>query len=96
MSHEPIDVRYVADLARIKLSDEECERFGKQLNDILGHVKKLSEIDVTGVAPSAHPFDLRGNMRLDEAIPSLAPEDFLRNAPDQAQGQLRTPKVVDA
>lgn len=96
MSHESIDVRYVANLARINLSEEECERFGKQLSHVIDHIAKLSELDVTGVAPSAHPFDIHGNTREDEPVASLLAADFLQNAPDQSQGQLRVPKVVDA
>lgn len=96
MSHESIDVSYVANLARIHLSAEECHKFGQQLGDIMGHIEKLSELDVTGIQPSAHPFDVHGNARLDEPVASLQPKDFLQNAPDQAQGQLRVPKVVDA
>ncbi len=96
MSHDSIDVSYVANLARINLTEDECQRFGKQLDGIMVHIEKLSELDVDGVPPSAHPYETMGNTRPDEAVDSLQADDFLQNAPDQSQGQLRVPKVVDA
>ena len=96
MAESHIDVRYVANLARINLSDEEVARFGGQLEDIMKHIEKLSEVNIEGIAPSAHANDLSNRVRADIPVPSLPPEGFLQNAPDQANNQLRVPKVVDA
>ncbi len=94
MSQSHIDVRYVANLARLELTDEEVAVFQPQLEAILGHVDALTKVDVSGVADSeAGPLRL-GRMRDDVPHESLPAEAMLRNAPDQAQGQIRVPKVV--
>jgi aspartyl-tRNA(Asn)/glutamyl-tRNA(Gln) amidotransferase subunit C len=94
MSHSHIDVRYVANLARLELSDDEVATFQPQLDAILGFVDSLSKLDVSGIDPTAHPAPIFGRMRLDEPHESLDPAAVLQNAPDQAQGQIRVPKVV--
>ncbi|MDC0302659.1 Asp-tRNA(Asn)/Glu-tRNA(Gln) amidotransferase subunit GatC [bacterium] len=96
MADSHIDVRYVANLARIKLSEEEVTRYSSQLEDIMGYIEKLGEVDVEGIEPSAHPIEMSNRVRKDEPVPSLPAEGFLQNTPDQANGQLRVPKVVDA
>lgn len=96
MAESHIDVRYVANLARINLSDEEITRFDAQLEDIMTHIEKLGEVDVEGIEPSAHANDLANKVRKDVPVPSIPSEGFLQNTPDQAKNQLRVPKVVDA
>ncbi|MEN8680804.1 MAG: Asp-tRNA(Asn)/Glu-tRNA(Gln) amidotransferase subunit GatC [Akkermansiaceae bacterium] len=96
MAEPHIDVRYVANLARINLSDEEVARYSSQLEDIVGYIEKLGEVDVEGVEPSAHPIEMSNRVRKDEPVSSLPAEGFLQNTPDQSNGQLRVPKVVDA
>ncbi len=94
MSHSHIDVRYVANLARLELSDEEVAMFQPQLEAILQHVESLSALDVSGIDPTAHPAPVFDRMRADIPHQSLPPAAVLQNAPDQAQGQIRVPKVV--
>ncbi len=94
MSHSHIDVRYVANLARLELSDEEVATFQPQLEAILGHVEALSKLDVSGIDPSAYANEVFGRMREDIPHESLSQAAMLQNAPDQAQGQIRVPKVV--
>ena len=94
MSHSHIDVRYVANLARLELSDEEVATFQPQLEAILHHVEALTKLDVTGIDPTAHPAPVFDRMRADVPHESLSPAAVLQNAPDQAQGQIRVPKVV--
>lgn len=94
MPHSHIDVRYVANLARLELTDAEVTTFQPQLEAILGHAEALSKLDVTGIEPTAHPAPVFGRMREDIPHESLTPAAVLQNAPDQAQGQIRVPKVV--
>jgi aspartyl-tRNA(Asn)/glutamyl-tRNA(Gln) amidotransferase subunit C len=94
MPHSKIDVRYVANLARLELTDEEVATFQPQLEAILRHAEALAQIDVTGIDPTAHPAPVFGRMRDDTPHDSLPPSAVLGNAPDQAQGQIRVPKVV--
>ena len=94
MSHSHIDVRYVANLARLELSDAEVAEFQPQLEAILGYVETLSKLDVSGIDATAHSTSVFGRMRDDAPHTSLTAEAVLQNAPDQAQGQIRVPKVV--
>ena len=96
MSEQPIDVRYVANLARMDLTEEEIARYTSQLEVIMSHIAKLNSLDVGGVEPTTYPAPVYGRTRPDEPLPGLERDDFLRNTPDQAKDQLRVPKVVDA
>lgn len=94
MSHSHIDVRYVANLARLELSDEEVALFQPQLEAILQHVDALTQLNVDGIEPTAHASPVFDRMRADVPHKSLPLAAVLQNAPDQAQGQIRVPKVV--
>jgi aspartyl-tRNA(Asn)/glutamyl-tRNA(Gln) amidotransferase subunit C len=93
MSHEHIDVRYVAKLARLDLTEAEASVFQGQLDSILHHVESLSALELPDDLVSDDSSRL-AMMRDDIPATSLAPELVLANAPDQAQGQIRVPKVV--
>ncbi len=90
-----IDIDYVARLARIELSDGERQTFSRQLGQILEHFKKLSEVDVSGVEPSAHAHAVYNVWREDSAAPAMSVEDALMNAPARRDNQIVVPKVVD-
>lgn len=94
MSHAHIDVRYVAGLARLELSEEEISLFQGQLDAILGHVSQLSQLDVSGIEPTAHPMVVAAPLRADVVRTSLPVERVARNFPEQSQLQVRVPKVV--
>ena len=94
MSPRHIDVRYVANLARLELSDEEVSVFQPQLEAILHYAESISKLDVTGIEPTAHAAPVFDRMRADIPHESLPLSAVLQNAPDQAQGQIRVPKVV--
>lgn len=93
MSQSHIDVRYVAKLARLDLTEAEVSVFQSQLDAILGHVESLSAIDLLADIAAMNLSKL-GPMRDDSPHTSLPPEAVLQNAPDQAQSQIRVPKVV--
>jgi len=94
MSQQHIDVRYVAELARLELSDAEIAEFQPQLEAIIEHVETLSQLDVEDIEPTAHAAPVFDRMRDDTPGISLAVEAVMRNAPDSAQDQIRVPKVV--
>ena len=96
MSSEHIDVRYVANLARIDLSEEECTTFQGQLEAVLGYIDKRKDVDVDGIEPMAHASPVFDRLREDVARDGLNQDDLSRNAPESALGQVRVPKVVDA
>jgi aspartyl-tRNA(Asn)/glutamyl-tRNA(Gln) amidotransferase subunit C len=95
MSGKHFDVEYVAELARIKLSLGEIKTFESQLGQVLEHVAKLNEVDVSQVEPMAHSFAIYNVFREDEIRPSLDREDALANAPHRAQGLFIVTKVVE-
>ena len=95
MAAVDFDVKYVANLARIHLTDDEQQKFGAQLNHILGYIEKLRELDVTNVEPTAHAIPLVNVTRPDEVRPSIPHEDAMRNAPSKANGLFLVPKIVE-
>ncbi|NKB23787.1 MAG: Asp-tRNA(Asn)/Glu-tRNA(Gln) amidotransferase subunit GatC [Kiritimatiellae bacterium] len=92
---EKIDVEYVAHLARIKLNEEERERFQAQLEEILGYVDQLKTLNVEGVDPMAHPFPIQNVFREDKTCPSLDHEVAMKNAPQKRNGHFMVPKIVE-
>ncbi len=90
-----IDIDYVANLARISLTDEEKERFSGQLGDVLEYIEKLNTVDVSGVEPTAHAFPLENVWREDTAEPGFSVETALQNAPASRRNMVVVPKVVE-
>jgi aspartyl-tRNA(Asn)/glutamyl-tRNA(Gln) amidotransferase subunit C len=95
MAATELKVKYVAHLARLSLSAEEEQKFGAQLNNVLGYIEKLRQLDVSNVEPTAHATPLSNITRADETKPSLPTEDALRNAPSKANGLFLVPKIVE-
>ena len=93
MSKEQIDVRYVAKLARLDLTEDEAETFQSQLESIISHVESLTAVELPDDLEDTSN-NLLAKMRNDEPHQSLLPEQMLQNAPDQSQAQIRVPKVV--
>lgn len=90
-----MDVRYVADLARLELTDDEARRYGDQLQAVLAYVAQLRELDVAGVEPTAHATRLVNVLRDDAPAASLPRERLLANAPATAGEQfIRVPAVI--
>ncbi|MBV8602990.1 MAG: Asp-tRNA(Asn)/Glu-tRNA(Gln) amidotransferase subunit GatC [Candidatus Eremiobacteraeota bacterium] len=89
-----LDVRYVAKLARLALTDEEARVYGAQLADILAHVGALNELDTSDVAATAQVIESRNVWREDELRPCLPHDEVLAEAP-QAQGPyFRVPRII--
>ena len=89
------EVEYVARLARLEITDRETEKFTAQLNDILGYIDKLNELDTTGVAPMSHAIAVTNSFREDKVVDSIGTEKALANAPDGRGEFFRVPKVID-
>lgn len=85
-------VRHVAKLARLGLSDEQISALGVELNDILLQVEKISALDLEGIEPTAHAVAVTNVARADEVRPCLSREDALRNAPEQQDGAFLIPR----
>jgi aspartyl-tRNA(Asn)/glutamyl-tRNA(Gln) amidotransferase subunit C len=88
-------VRKVAKLARLALTEAEIEEFTGQLGAILGYVEKMNELDTAGVEPLAHCLPISNVLRVDEVRPSLGTELTLSNAPDSDGPFFKVPKILE-
>ena len=94
MPSESIDITYVAKLARLALTDEEIEVFGKQLGDLLGHVNALSDLDIASVPATAQVVESRNVTRDDVLKPCLDRERVLSEAPQRQGAFFRVPRII--
>jgi aspartyl-tRNA(Asn)/glutamyl-tRNA(Gln) amidotransferase subunit C len=85
------EVRHVARLARLALSEEELEPMARELSAILEHVAKISELDLSDVPPTSHVVELTGALRADEPAPSLERALVLSQAPDASDDGFLVP-----
>ena len=88
-------VRKVAKLSRLDLSDAEVEEFTGQLSAILDYVEKMNELDTKNVEPLAHCLPVHNVFREDVVKESLEAEKVLANAPQQDGEFFRVPKILD-
>jgi aspartyl-tRNA(Asn)/glutamyl-tRNA(Gln) amidotransferase subunit C len=95
MSKPDLDVRHVARLARIALSEEEVTTFQGQLGRVLEHIEHLKELDVSDVEPTAHTYPIFNVTRQDTPGDGLSREAALRLAPRSANNLVIVPKVVE-
>ena len=92
------EVRYVADLANLRLADDEVARLSHDLGQILAHIEQLNEVDTAGVDPMAQVlYDADEIATLREDIPHtpLTVEQALANAPSSGAGYFKVPKVIE-
>jgi aspartyl-tRNA(Asn)/glutamyl-tRNA(Gln) amidotransferase subunit C len=88
-------VRKVARLARLELSDADLAVFAKQLTAILDYVDQLKELNTDGVEPMAHPLPIQNVFRADEPVASLPVDEALQNAPARLGDFFAVPAVLD-
>jgi aspartyl-tRNA(Asn)/glutamyl-tRNA(Gln) amidotransferase subunit C len=88
-------VEHVARLARLEVSEDEKAMFARQLSGILTYMDQLKELDTKGVEPTATVLPTDNVFRDDNVRPSLPQEKALANAPDQADGFFRVPKILE-
>lgn len=88
-------VKKVAKLSRLQLSDAEVEEFTGQLSAVLGYMEKLNELDTTNVEPLAHCLPITNVFREDEVKESLGTEKSLANAPQRDGNFFKVPKILD-
>ena len=86
-------VRHVANLARLGLTDEEVKRMGEQLGAILDSIEKIQELDLEDVAPTANPLNLTNVFRPDEPRSELTREEALAPAPEAIDGLFAVPRI---
>jgi aspartyl-tRNA(Asn)/glutamyl-tRNA(Gln) amidotransferase subunit C len=96
MPSDRIDVRHVAKLARLALTDAEVTQYGAQLAGLLTFVDALRELDTEHVAATAQVVESRNVVRADAVTPCLSRDDVLREAPQAQNGFFRVPKIIAA
>lgn len=90
------EIKHIALLSRLELSDAERERAQNELGQILGYFEALSGLDTQGVEPTMHALPIQNVLRRDEVRPGLSREQALQNAPESADGMFQVPRVVEA
>lgn len=94
MSVSKDDVRHLATLSQIDVSDEQAEALTTQLDNIVKYINMLDELDTDGVEPTFQVTGLQNVMRDDVIEEQLPREALLALAPDQEAGQVKVPKVL--
>ena len=88
------DVEKIAELARLKFSDEKLNNFTPQMNEILNYMEKLNELDTKNVEPLSHPVEQTNVFRNDEIKFSISTGEALKNAPVKDEHYFKVPKVI--
>lgn len=96
MALSEADVRHVALLARLALTDEQVAQLTVELDSILGHIDELQLLDLAGVEPTSHAIPMRNSTRADEVRPGLSRDLALLNAPEAENGAFVIPRIVSA
>ncbi|MBP1948212.1 Asp-tRNA(Asn)/Glu-tRNA(Gln) amidotransferase subunit GatC [Virgibacillus litoralis] len=88
-------VKHVAHLARLAVTEDEADLFTDQLSSIIDYAEQLNELDTDGVEPTTHVMDLKNVLRKDEPKEWISKEDALKNAPDKQNGYFRVPSILE-
>jgi len=88
-------VEYVAELAKLRLNDEEKELMAEDLSKVLGYMDVLNSLDTTDVEPITHVFGVENVFREDVVQPSFDRDEILKNALESAEGCFKVPQTVE-
>lgn len=88
-------VKHVAHLARLAITEEEAQRFTKQLDAIISFGEQLAEVNTDGVEPMSHVLAMKNVLRDDTPKESLPVEEVLKNAPERDGNQFKVPLVLE-
>ncbi len=89
------EVKHIAELSRIALTEDECAAMREHLGKILGYFETLDGVDISGVSPTAHILDSVNVLRDDVPRESMSNEALLKNAPQSEDGAYIVPRVVE-
>ena len=89
------EVKHVANLARLAITEEEAEKLTNDLDAIISFAEQLNELDTENVEPTSHVLDMKNIFREDVSKPGLPVEDVLKNAPDHENGQIKVPAIIE-
>jgi len=88
------EVKHIAQLAKLKFTDEELQDFTHSFNDILQYMEMLNRVDTVNVVPLSHPVEMTNVFRDDVLKQSVTTEEALKNAPDSDEEFFKVPKVI--
>ncbi|KZE64778.1 glutamyl-tRNA amidotransferase [Fictibacillus phosphorivorans] len=88
-------VKHVAHLARLAVTEEEAELLTEQLDKIIGFAEELNELDTDNVEPTTHVLELKNVLREDEVRNSVSVDEAMKNAPAQKDGQFKVPNILE-
>jgi aspartyl-tRNA(Asn)/glutamyl-tRNA(Gln) amidotransferase subunit C len=88
-------VKHVAHLARLAVTDEEAEMLTEQLDKIIGFAEELKELDTDNVEPTTHVLELKNVLREDKVRNSVSVDEAMKNAPAQKDGQFKVPNILE-
>ncbi len=88
------EVKHIAQLAHLKLNEEEVELLSKELSDILDYIDKLNELATDNITPTAYTIPMHNVLREDKVKPSMERKKVLANAPEEENGQFKVPKII--
>ena len=89
------EVKHIANLARLDLSQQELELYCQQLSAILDSAASLQALDTSGILPTSSTLAMSAVLRADEPAPGLTRNELLANAPLTEQNQFRVPPVME-
>lgn len=95
MSVTKKDVEYVAELARLNFTEEEKESLIGELNNVLGYIDKLNELDTDDVDIIVNPYYIENKFREDEIKPSMDLKDVIKNSPKNLEEYIVVPKIIE-
>jgi aspartyl-tRNA(Asn)/glutamyl-tRNA(Gln) amidotransferase subunit C len=88
------EVKHIAKLAMLDLSDSEIEMFQSQLAKVLEHANSIAGLDLSGIEPTQHPFELENVLRKDEPKTGLKQSEVLDLAADTQDGHVKVPPMI--
>ena len=95
MSISRYELKHIALLSRLELTDDEADLYTQHIGEILDYVEKLNELDVTDVEPTCHAVPMQNIMRDDVVKPGLDIEESLKNAAEKEDRYFRVPRVTE-
>jgi len=88
------EVKHIAKLARLGLTEKEIEKFRRELSKILAYIEKLKEVDVKKIEPMSHSIELENVMRIDQSKKPIKSQELLDLAPETKNGYLKTKSIL--
>lgn len=89
------EVKHVAHLARLALTEEDIQKFTQQLDAMITYAEQLNELDTENVEPTSHVLNMKNVMREDISEKGLPVEEVLKNAPEHEDGQIKVPSIIE-